>query len=444
MNYHCLNIKIIIYSLFIFMIAVSCDNDLDTLPFGKEIMKPSSRLVVIDSFSVDMSTVIFDSIQTSGKEILLAGIYDDSRLGKIVTKSFFQLGFPKRYSIDNQEYFDSVSLIITYNGYSCGDTSLMQKLTVRKLSEKLILKDQSYFYNNSSFDYEPISLGEINFYPRPNSKEKLSIALDPSFGQEMFDYLNEAQDDEFKDDEFNNFLRGLVIVPDDAIGNSILGYTVGDTSLCIKVYTHTIEAERVTKEIVFPVTNTKLQFNQITCDWNNNIVFNNHQQKYAIPASETDNITFINAGLGMYTKMTFPTLASLVELENGALIRAKLYFKPAFGTRMDLPDASDFVIYKTGKNNSLDAQLIHADGTAVVPILNVDELYNEETWYSFDITDHMISELSDRYIDPGKALSISFSSTVISNSVDQLLLGGAGNKLTEPRLELLFLFYDLQ
>jgi hypothetical protein len=56
----------------------------------------------------------------------------------------------------------------------------------------------------------------------------------------------------------------------------------------------------------------------------------------------------------------------------------------------------------------------------------------------------LISELSDRYIDPGKALSITFSSTIIANSVDQLLVGGEANQITEPRLELLFLFYDLK
>jgi hypothetical protein len=239
-------------------------------------------------------------------------------------------------------------------------------------------------------------------------------------------------------------LKGLVIVPGETTGNSIIGYAVDDTSLCIKLYTHIVEAEQSIREIVFPVTNTKLQFNQITCDWNNNVIFNNHMQKNAIPASETDNMTFIHAGLGMFTKMSFPTLPSLVEFQNGALIRAILYFKPAFGANMDLPGARNFAIYHTGRNNSLDAQLTYSDGTAIQPILNVDELYNEETWYSFDITDHMIYELSDRYIDPGKALSISFSSTVISNSVDQLLVGGAGNKIIEPRLELLFLFYDFQ
>ena len=444
MNFSSMKIKTIIYPLLVFLIAVSCENDPDTLPFGKEIMKPSSRLVMIDTCSIDMSTVVFDSIQTSGRNLLLAGIYNDSRLGKITAKSYFQIGFPRRYSIDKQELFDSISLIITYNGYSYGDTTIMQNIAVNRLAEKLIIKDQNYLYNTSSFDYDPIPLGEINFYPRPSRKEKIAISLDHAFGQEIFDYINEAQDDEFKDDEFNNFLKGLVIVPGETTGNSIIGYAVDDTSLCIKLYTHIVEAEQSIREIVFPVTNTKLQFNQITCDWNNNVIFNNHMQKNAIPASETDNMTFIHAGLGMFTKMSFPTLPSLVEFQNGALIRAILYFKPAFGANMDLPGARNFAIYHTGRNNSLDAQLTYSDGTAIQPILNVDELYNEETWYSFDITDHMIYELSDRYIDPGKALSISFSSTVISNSVDQLLVGGAGNKIIEPRLELLFLFYDFQ
>jgi hypothetical protein len=232
-------------------------------------------------------------------------------------------------------------------------------------------------------------------------------------------------------------------VPDDMSGNSIIGYTVKDTSLFVKLYTHAEADEEDTHEIFFRVSNTTLQFNQISCDWSNNIVFQNHRQKNEIPDSATDNITYVNAGLGMFTKMTFPTLPSVIEFENAVLVRAILYFNPAYGNNMNLPSADKISLYQTGKNNSLDAVLINAKGTAIKPVLNVDELYNEKTWYSINITNHMMYELSDHYIDPGQALSISFSSTNVSNSIDQLLLGGAGNKITEPKLELLFLFYDL-
>lgn len=438
-----MNIKKIIYSLLILLTAVSCDKEPDTLTLGEEMMKSSSRLVMIDTISINMSTVVLDSIPTSGGNLLLAGVFNDDKLGKIVAKSYFQVGFPN-YSLDEDEIYDSISLIISYDGYSFGDTTVMQNLTVRKLSERLKLKDQSYFYNTSSLDYEENPVGEISFYPRPSSKRKIAISLDKSFGQELFDYISDAKDDEFKKNEFNDFFKGLAIVTDEMKGNSILGYTVKDTSLLVKIYTHTVEAEEVKREINLPVSNTSLQFNQINCDWSNNMVFNNHTQKNAIPASETDDITYVNAGLGMFTKMTFPYLSSLVEFENAVLVRAILYFKPAYGANMDLPSADKFALYHTGKNNSLDAILALPNGTALRPVLNIDELYNEKTWYSINITDHMIRELSDHYIDPDKALSVSFTSSTVSRSLDQLLLGGGGNKITNPKLELLFLFYELE
>ena len=438
-----MNIKKIIYSLIIFLLAVSCDKDPDNLPLGEEIMKSTSRLVLIDTCTINMSTVILDSIPTSGKELLLTGIYNDEKLGKIEAKSYFQVGFP-RYTLEEDEYYDSISLIISYNGYSYGDTTVKQNLSVRKLSEKLQLKDQPYFFNTSSLEYEQNPVGEISFYPSPSTRKKLAISLDQSFGQELFDYISEAKDDEFKKNEFNDFFKGLALVPDEMIGNSIIGYTVKDTSLFVKIYTHTIEAEEVKREITLPVINTSLQFNQISCDWSNNMVFNNHRQKNAIPAAETDNITYVNAGLGMFTRMTFPYLASLVEFNNAVLVRAILYFKPAYGANMDLPAADNFGLYYTGKNNGLDAILTYANGEAIRPVLNIDELYNEKTWYSINITEHMMFDLSDHYIDPGKALSVSFTSSTVANSLDQLLLGGGGNKITNPKLELLFLFYELE
>ena len=437
-----MNIRLITCSLFIFILAVSCHSDQEMLPLNQEIIEPSSRLVMVDTLSINVSTVVLDSIPTSGKDLLLAGIYNDPRLGKITSNSYFQVAFPKTTPQKN-ELFDSISLIITYSGYSHGDTAQLQKIMVKRLAEKLQLKEQTAFYNTTRLDYEQTSLGELDFYPRPSSKEKIAIALNKEFGQEVFDYLRQSQDDEFKDDEFNNFFKGLVLVPDEMTGNSIIGYVVSDTSLLVKIYSHIVDNELNTNEINLPVKNKNLQFNQISCDWANNPAFANHRQREDVPASETGNVSFINAGLGMFTKLSFPTMSSLIEFENCALVRAVLYIKPALGTNVKLPDFGNFGIYQTSKNNRLDVLLIKSDGTAVQPVLSTDELYNEETWYSFDITDHMIAEFADAYIDPGKALSITFSSSFLSNSLDQLLVGGTANKTLEPRLELLFLFYEL-
>lgn len=438
-----MNFKIIIYFFLIFLMVVSCNDEPDTMSLGQEIMKPSSRLVFVDTFSIEMSTVILDSIATSGSELLLTGVYNDEKLGKIVSKSYFQIGYAKSIP-DEDDQYDSISLVLSYDGYSYGDTTVKQSFTVRRLTEKLELKDQNYFYNTSNLKYDENPLGEISFYPRPSTDGKFIIPLDPSFGEELFDYISDAEDDEFKKNEFNDFFKGLVLIPDEMNGNSIIGYTVKDTSLYLKIYTHDIDDEEDKQEIQFPVINTKLQFNQINCDWGNNMVFQNHTQKNEIPDSETGNITYVNAGLGMFTKMNFPTLPKLIEFQNAVLVRAVLYFKPAFGANMKLPPAANISLYNTGKNNRLEYVLSYANGETIKPVLNIDELYNEKTWYSINITDHMVAELSDHYIDPNKALSVSFSSTNVSKSLDQLLLGGAGNKLTEPKLELLFLFYDLQ
>jgi len=438
-----MNIKILNCLLLLFLLLTTCDSDLDTLTLGSDLVKPDNKLIVIDTFSIEMYTVIMDSIQTSGKELLLTGMYNDEKTGKIVSKSYFQTGL-QDYSIDDEEYYDSISLIIIRSGYSYGDTTLRQRLTVHKLSDDLKLSDQDYFYNTSSIDYEQNAIGEILFYPRPQSGQELAISLDKSFGQELFDYIIKVQKDELTEDQFADLFKGFALIPDEAIGNSIIGYTATDTSLYLKIYTHTIEAERISHEILLPMINTDLQFNQITCDWNNNVIFKNHRQKYAIPASETDNITFVHAGLGMFTRMIFPTLPSILEFENSLPIRAMLYFKPAYGSHKSLPAAGNLSIYETGKNNTLDALLTYSDGTSISANLNVDELYDEETWYSFDITDYLIEDISDYYLDPGKALSISFSYSNISNSLDQLLLGASFNKLTKPKLEILFLFYDQQ
>jgi len=53
-------------------------------------------------------------------------------------------------------------------------------------------------------------------------------------------------------------------------------------------------------------------------------------------------MTFMNAGLGVFTKMTFPTLPAMVEFENCVLVRAVFIINQLFGANMDLPNSEIF------------------------------------------------------------------------------------------------------
>jgi hypothetical protein len=434
--------KLLKYLLFIVFTVYSCENGVDTLTLGKEIVDPSSRLMILDTFTVDMSTVIMDSILTSAKNILLAGVYNDANLGKISSKSYFQVGLPRSYAIGEHDIFDSLTLYLSYTNYSLGDTNLYHDFSVHKISGDYNPDNLTYFYNTHSIAYESAALGSIHLLPRPVSGHKFEISLDESLGTELFNFLKGNKPNELSDEDLENLLQGLALVPEEAACRAMLGFRVVDTSLYLKIYIHNTGLEEKSYNIHLPVSNAEKQFNQISCDWSNMPVFDNHIQKNEISSSLTGGVTYIRAGLGLCTKVTFPSLPSILEYENCKLVKALLYFEPAKGTYDNLPDLSKLRIFETGKHNTLDAILLDAAYNELVPTLKIDKLYNEETYYAFDITNYINKGFSSHYLDPAQALTVSFSSTQIALSIDQIILESVGKNLNKPQLELLLLFYD--
>jgi hypothetical protein len=437
-----MNVRILIYSMLLGLYLVACESDPFTMTVGDEIVEPTTRLVMVDTFSIQLSTVYIDSIRTSGTGTLLAGVCDDDETGRIISKSYFQFGLPNNYNIADNEHYDSISLVLTYNNYSYGDTTLSNIFTIHQLTEELSLNERNYFYNTSSFNYDPMSIGSIRFNPRPVMKHRLEISLKKELGKEMFDYLNGELSDEITETDFLNRYKGMVIVPSETEGNSILGYTTSDSTLYLKIYSHISKLETEYKEIILPMVNNDLQFNQIICDWSNNPVFENNIQKIEIPVSETNNMAFIQGGLGLFTKINFPFLPYIVELSNSILVRALLYFEPIGGNIKDLQSTDEIRIFKTGRNNEMGAVLVDMDGYEIQANFYLDEFYDEETYFVIDITQFMRDELKYNYIYPEMALSVGFSSSYMSKSLDKIILGGSQNELNNLKLELTFLIYD--
>ena len=92
----------------------SCTNqsDLESFSIGGNFITSQSSVTVVDTFSVKMSTVIFDSIPTSGSKNLLTGQYNDEYLGLSGATGYFQIDLPTSTTVENATIFDSVTLEI--------------------------------------------------------------------------------------------------------------------------------------------------------------------------------------------------------------------------------------------------------------------------------------------------------------------------------------------
>ena len=93
--------KFLLMLVFAFTIF-SCGTDTDAGNFvvGSDYLAINNKVVMIDTLTVEMSTINFDSLITSGQSRILIGNYDDPILGKVKSNSYFQLS-ASSYALNN-------------------------------------------------------------------------------------------------------------------------------------------------------------------------------------------------------------------------------------------------------------------------------------------------------------------------------------------------------
>ncbi|MBS1947198.1 MAG: DUF4270 family protein, partial [Bacteroidetes bacterium] len=96
-----------------------------SIAFGTSFVNNNNTgVVVIDSSTVLLSTVLVDSFPTAATGAMILGRYKDNQMGTITSRSFLQLGTSGAKSITAQAGFDSLSLIMHINKMFYGDTNV--------------------------------------------------------------------------------------------------------------------------------------------------------------------------------------------------------------------------------------------------------------------------------------------------------------------------------
>ena len=385
------------------LLLFSCSKD-NEFTMGNRFVESDTRLSMIDTFTVALSTVIIDSVVTSGTGVILSGYYEDSIFGKIKAESYFSLGLPNTDVILPTDVYDSAALVMIYSGYHYGDTTQATTLHLRRLSEPIKLNDNGYLYNTSAFSTYPEYIGSASFLPGPGTRDSVRILLDNDIGLLIHNTLKVNPDltsDEFIASHFN----GIVVSPDDSHSSSILGYTAHTDSLKLRIYCHREGTSQSMICLNLPLSGISTQFNRIEHDFSNTDLAPVQQQKTAVPSAQTGNKSFILGGISLVMKVQFPTLGEIL-MPRGAILKATLVFKPEKTSYKGGELISDLSIYETDRNNSVGNQLIGLDGKAVYFNRVVDAIYHEDSYFSVDVTYFLLAELYDSYYDPTHGLMV--------------------------------------
>jgi hypothetical protein len=423
---------------------MSCSEN-KTFDIGTDKVDVKSSISLIDTFTVKSYTVMLDSVHTSGliTPSAVIGRYDDPDFGVITASSFFTVDIPgtEKFGIQDDYVFDSLCLYLVYNKYYEGDTTLPFTIDVHRLQQTIKTKSaDGYFYNNDSIAAMPELFGSVTFKPSPNSGDTVWIPIDKTFGSQLFTYMK--KNDPRVTDKINweDYFKGFMLRYGENT-KSVLGFNfpVGSASSlapAMRVFYHYFQYSTVKRKVDFKASTN--QFNRFLLH-NPKISFPSNQH-YKLSSAETANRTYLHSGVGIVTRLEIPYLKNLFYIANDVqILNAELEVEPAINTYTEETLPENLSLNATDDLNRWGSPLMNKTNQyAAFKKLTIDMLYQEDTRYTFEITNFIKNSLESQ-TDDIPAMLMTISADDLYQTTRRLVVGTQKNKLNKVRLKMYYL-----
>jgi hypothetical protein len=428
--------KILSFFLFGILLIGSCTKT-NEFTIGKDFVESRTRLQVIDTFRVDLSTVLLDSVITSSSKMAYVGRYEDTIFGSIKCESYFDLAYESFAEIDAKAIYDSSAFILQYTDNNFGDTTSLMSIGIHRLTENIVPYDKSYLFNTSKFAYEPLAIGSVSFYPQPHSSDTAVSVRVNAFGAELYNLIKDKDEKVSTEEWFKDYIKGFVLTSGTTDNKALIGFNAGQEYLVLKIYYHINKEEPEKKEITIKLGEAAHQFNNVKFDFTNTPLYNIKMEGNEVPSTETGNLVFMQGMIGLFPKLKFSSLESILASENWKILKAELIVEPVPHSYevFSLPDS--LYIFKSDKENKRST-LYNSESKPMIAFFESDYYLHENNRYTYDITSFINHELSDAYINSYDGLMIGLNDAKLSSSFERLLVEG---KHPPVKLRLYYLSY---
>lgn len=435
--------------LFFAVTILSCGTDTDAGEFvvGSDYLALNNKVVLIDTVTVDMSTINFDSLVTSSQNRILVGSYDDAVFGKVKSDSYFQLT-SETYTLNSggsdtettNYVFDSIAMILKYDNYYYGDTTTVQTFDIHRLTQKVKpnTEDDS-FYNNSVLSYSEESIGTISYRPRPIEKDSVTIKMDDAFGTALFQKLKKREITDF--DSFSEYLKGLVLVSSASNSSSVIGFDAATSKVRLYYSKYQADTEEVPYIIDFTISSAAKQFNSISLDKTGTLLQELPISTSRLSSLLTNRQGFIQSGTGVACRIDFPNIKQLRYIsDKGAIVDAELLLKPVNNSYSEkYPLADSLKIYVADNLNRISGSLENSAGTSVYGILNKkSDEFNENVAYTIPIGSFLQKEM---WKQSDSKSSLILTLPAISKAVNRIVLGDQKHPENKIQLKIYYISY---
>lgn len=446
------------------MFVFACQENNAQYTVGDDFVYDDANVIYVDTVKVYSSTMIMDSVITSGSGRLLTGSETDPYLGttSVISQMHFSYQGGSATEIDRASNADSIYIELTYDGYYEGDTTQLQTIEVYELADYLEPKDLygvdgDVFYNTTPIRYigeddKSKMLGEINFHPRPTNNTKEYIRLSDEFRDRLFNYIIETNEPTNESYFLNSELAGLVFTPGDTPNGQYVGFSTQDNysempsdgesseptveNVVPRLIIHYKDENGDFQELIFNMTLEPYQYNYYKTD-RTGAMLEELEPRVPISTSETEERMHIQAGTGVYGMIDFSRMDMFHHFGLGTIASAQLAIRPTEGTYeydgSALPE--QLGVYILDRQYDIESQLTDLSGTSLV-YANLYRDYDDEdnTEYTIDVTNFVREEFNGQD-ELKKTLQLRFINTETMQSIEKFSFDSQeGRRIMELRV----------
>ena len=438
------------FSVITIVFFTSCIND--NFSVGDNLVSPVARNILIDTSTVELYTGLSDSAVTSGLSRMFMGRYIASDFGTITAESYLMFSNPTYSSSDFgseatvKVKLDSISLILKYDDFHYGDTTQVQTINLYKLKKIIELDDKSQLYNTSSVPADANPWVSYRF-KRPTelsaNDSLLEVRLPDEFGLELIRMMQAQSDTLDSEENFQRYFKGLRLSSGDTDNATINAFELDESYPVIRLYYHTYGVSSVEKSMDIKASATTA-FSNIKQDRSGTLLAPLSLKNQYISSAETENKLYLQGLTGLYIKLRFPYINNLLKMGNFVKIStAYLYVYPVQGTyNAFTPLPANLALNYLDENGK--PMELYVDGTTTsvqTGTLQEDKIYNKNTYYIFDISDYIESELGKFGVN-STTLQLQLSDTDKANTLKSLVVGDSKHAANRIKLVIYFVVYD--
>ena len=361
----------LVLGLSLLLLAAACSSTPGNIGVGLPSADANTGAYLVDTLTIRASTVLRDSIVTSGSNLLLVGRYRDPQLGVITARSYVTMGLGGTFTPDQSQVYDSLVLVLkplavssTNPNARYGDTTKTQSLVEVHRLNSFVPSTQFGFASpkltpmSGRVQSAAVNEKEIKRRARP-TLTTLRVRLSSDLGTEL---LNAGKARQLTSQEqLDALYPGLALVPGTTDEAALVQFQANNDASALILYYHDPTDPSTAINHSFSLSAGR-HFYQAEADRSAiaglGALTTSLQQ---INSALTTQQTYIQGVLGLQTKLEFPYLTNLRNFGRNIVVTSAVMTAQipdnASGARINMAPPAVLNLYTTNQNNQPLSQI---------------------------------------------------------------------------------------